>query len=48
VQFRGTKEKIIMPMKDISAYKGIAKGSSFTANTLRTTREDERIKEDGK
>ena len=37
---------IIMPIKDISTYRGIAKGSSFTTETLRTYRNSEQALED--
>ena len=37
---------IIMPFKDISTHRGIAKGSSFTTETLRTYRSSEQAMED--
>ena len=37
---------IIMPIKDISSHRGIAKGSSFTTETLRAYRDSEQALED--
>ena len=37
---------IIMPIKDISTHRGIAKGSSFTTESLRTYRNNEQTIED--
>jgi len=37
---------ILMPLKDIIAHRGIAKGSSFTTSTLLASRKDEQIMED--
>jgi len=37
---------ILMPLKDITAYRGIAKGSSFTTSTLLMSRKDEQVLED--
>ena len=38
---------ILMPLKDITAHRGIAKGSSFTTSTLLASRKDEKFIEDG-
>ena len=38
---------IITPISDISTHRGIAKGSSFTTETLRTYRNSEQAIEDG-
>jgi len=35
-----------MPLKDITAHRGIAKGSSFTTDTLRLYRKEECTAED--
>ena len=37
---------IIMPFMDISTHRGIAKGSSFTTEALRTYRNNEQAEED--
>ena len=37
---------ILMPLKDITAHRGIAKGSSFTTSTLLASRKDDQAKED--
>ena len=37
---------IIMPINDISAYRGIAKGGSFTTEAIRTNRNSEQAIED--
>ena len=37
---------ILMPLKDISNFRGIAKGSSFTTATLLSYRKDESLAED--
>jgi len=40
------KGVILMPFKDISAQRGIAKGSSFTTNELHKNRKDDSNMED--
>ena len=37
---------LLMPLKDIRAYRGIAKGSGFTTDTLLSYRRDEQVIED--
>ena len=36
----------LMPLKDITTHRGIAKGSNFTTSTLLASRKDEQILED--
>jgi|GEM_PF-5987189 len=45
-QIKNEKGFIIMPFKDISVHRGIAKGSSFTTESLLSYRKDERSLED--
>ena len=37
---------ILMPFKDIIAYRGVAKGSGFTSESLLDNRKNERMQED--
>jgi len=37
---------LLMPLKDITLHRGIAKGSSFTTSTLLVSRKEEQILED--
>ena len=39
---------ILMPLKDITAHRGIAKSSSFTTDILLASRKDERAIEDNR
>ena len=39
---------MLIPLNDISIYRGIAKGSGFTTETLRQYREHERVLEDSR
>ena len=47
ISVRSHKDGVLLiPFKDICAYRGIAKGSSFTTDTLHSYRMDEQAMED--